>query len=183
MAISKIFRFGFELALASLCACAPGGDAPADDAGTFVAFAPDFANYTNWASFNLGDGGAGDDAGCVHVADVPRVAYLNATPAHGATEFPVGTILVKEIHAGAAKSDWQVLAMVKRGGGYNPASGCAGWEWFGLDVTGASPAIQWRGVQPPTSESYASCGACSSCHSAASFNDCVLAPELSLSQW
>ena len=163
-----------------LAGCAPVPSGDPDAGGEFVAFAPDFAGYASWTAFDLGDGSdAGSDASCVHVADVPRTAYLNEAPPHGSTEFPVGTIIVKEIHMTPST---QVLAMVKRGGGYDPGRGCVGWKWFGLD-TSATPQIQWRGVSPPASETYASCGACSSCHSAATTNDCVLAPQMSLSQW
>jgi hypothetical protein len=173
MAISRTLLLCFELACAS--------DTGTPDAGTFVAFAPDFAGYASWSSFDLGSGSdAGADAACVHVANVQRSAFLNKAPPHASSEFPVGTIVVKEIHAAPTT---QVLAMVKRGGGYDPGSGCAGWEWFGLDVTGPQPQIQWRGVAPPTGETYASCGPCTSCHAGATTNDCVLAPEMSLSQW
>lgn len=176
-------RWFFRAACAALLGCAPeGGDS--SDAGTFVAFPCDFASFASWTSFDLGDGadGGGDDAACVHTADVPRTAFLNQAPPHGSTEFPVGTIIVKDIHAPIP----QVLAMVKRGGGYGAGSGCTGWEWFGLGDGGTpmcSTSIEWRGESPPVGVSYASCGACSSCHSAASTNDCVLAPQMSLSQW
>ena len=176
MAISRTLLLCFEVA-----ACAPSNPAGSDASCDFVAFAPDFAGYTSWQSFDLGNGAdGGDDAACVHVANVPRQAYLNTPPSHGSTEFPCGTVIVKDIHTSPTP---QVLAMVKRGDGYDPGSGCVGWEWFGLDVSGSTPQIQWRGTTPPVSESYASCGACSSCHSAAANNDCVLAPQMQLSQW
>ena len=34
-------------------------------------------------------------AGSIHNAG-PRMAYMNKLPPHGSTEFPVGTIIVKE---------------------------------------------------------------------------------------
>ena len=175
----------------ALAACAPASD-PADDGGTdagvYLPIASDFECYGNWTSIELasGDGGgATDDAGCAHVANVPRVAYINQAPPHGATSFPVGTIIVKEIHTTDNPSDWPVFAMAKRGGGFGPGTGCEGWEWFGLSLTSSSceAHMQWSGLQPPSSEVYASCGACASCHSAAQDNDCVLAPEMSLSKW
>jgi len=175
-------------------ACASRDDGAADGGAPFIAFAPDFTGYESWESFDLGGGDAqashdarsdaGDDAGCapVHDPNAPRVAFLNERPAVGAAQFPVGTMLVKEIHRGSGPADWQTFAMVKRGGGFNPSGGCSGWEWFELGVTASPPTIIWRGAAPPAGEGYAACGVdCNGCHSAAQSNDCVLAPELALS--
>jgi hypothetical protein len=170
-------------------ACAPADvSTPDQEGGVFIPITSDFECYGNWTSITLAqgdDGGTSDDASCAHVADVPRVAYVNHTPPHGSTSFPVGTMIVKEIHTTATPSDWPIFAMVKRGGGFGPGTGCEGWEWFGLglDATSCSVHVQWSGLQPPSSEVYASCGQCASCHSAAKDNDCVLAPEMSLSSW
>src|SRR5262249_41245608 len=106
MTTSRPSRFISELALLALAGCAPADDVATDaggDAGVFVAVASDFKCYDSWQKFDLaaGDGGVADDAGCAHVADVPRVAYINKLPAHGSTSFPVGTIIVKEIHTTA----------------------------------------------------------------------------------
>jgi hypothetical protein len=184
MATSRTSRSIFELALAAVLGgqgCAQETDGT--DAGpTFVAFAPDFANYTAWESFDLGDGAdASAEASCVHVSNVPREAFLNHAPPHGSTEFPVGTIIVKEMQT----SPTQVFGMVKRGGGFGADAGfgCDGWEWFGLSSDTPSPSIEWRGIEGAMSTSYVTCGPCAGCHSAATTNDCVLAPQMSLSQW
>ena len=176
------------VAAAAPAACAARDDSTTDAGAQFVAFPSDFSAYESWESFDLGgalsdaqaDPDAGD-GGCVaHDPNAPRVAFLNERPAPGASQFPVGTMLVKEIHRGQTRADWQVFAMVKRGGGFNP-SACTGWEWFELDVT-ATPAIIWRGAAPPTGEGYAACGVdCNGCHAGGQANDCVLAPQLSLS--
>jgi len=169
------------------CAPSDGPADAADDAGVFIPITSDFECYDTWTRFDLaaGDAGIADDAGCAHVADVPRVAYLNHAPPHAATSFPVGTMIVKEIHTTDTPSDWPIFAMVKRGGGFGPGTGCEGWEWFGLNIdsTSCSAHVQWSGLAPPASEVYASCGACATCHSAAQNNDCVLAPEMSLGNW
>jgi len=186
--MSRTFRFSFEIALCALAACAPDNSTPDGDAGDdqFVAITQDFAGYESWQSYDLGgdDGGATDDAGCAHVANVPRVAFINEIPPHGSTSFPVGTIIVKEIHTGATPADWAVFGMVKRGGDYGAGSGCPGWEWYGLtDDDDGGTRIQWSGSQASGTDPYANCGPCAGCHSAAQTNDCVLAPEMSLSQW
>jgi hypothetical protein len=94
-------------------------------------------------------------------------------------------MIVKEIRTTASPPDWPVFAMVKRGGGFGPGTGCEGWEWYGLNLTATScdAHMQWSGLQAPSGELYASCGACASCHTAAANNDCVLANEMSLGQW
>ncbi len=184
MATSRASRFIFEIAVCALAsACAPDVH-QADDAGEFVAFPSDFASYESWTSYDLGggDGGMIGDA-CAHTANVPRVAFMNESPAHGSTAFPVGTMIVKQIRVTSDPSTWQVFAMAKRGGGFNAGSGCEGWEWYGLFAPDAGTGFEWSGTEPNAGSPYASCGACTSCHSSAQNNDCVFAPELSLSQW
>jgi hypothetical protein len=195
MATSKRSQSSFErvaIAFAALAivamgatACAP--DDPVEDAGTWAPVPSDCENYESWTSFDLGgdDAGAGGADACAHLLDVPRTAYINKTPPHGSTEFPVGTMIIKEIKTTPDPSTWQVFAMAKRGGGFDPGSGCVGWEWYGLDAPdgGGGCHFQWSGTQPTANEAYASCGPCASCHSSAQSNDCVIAPELSLSQW
>lgn len=187
MATSKTSRFIFSFALALattfVIACAPDVH-DTNDGGEFVAVPSDFADYPSWPSYDLGDGDAGTlgDA-CAHLANVPRVAFVNKTPPHGSTEFPVGTMIVKQIRTTSDPSTWAVFGMAKRGGEFNPGSGCDAWEWYGLYAPDSGTGFQWSGTQPGGGDPYASCGACSSCHSAAQTNDCVIAPELSLSQW
>ncbi|HEX4514554.1 MAG TPA: hypothetical protein VH054_13480 [Polyangiaceae bacterium] len=191
MTISKPSQFIFELALLAVTSCSPTDDTSTDagdEGDVFLAVASDFKCYDSWTKFDLGDGDGGvDDSGCAHVANVPRIAYMNQLPPHGSTSFPVGTIIVKEIHTTPNPPDWPVFGMVKRGGGFGSGDGygCEGWEWYGLNLTtdACDAHMQWSGLQPSPGEIYASCGACASCHSAAQSNDCVLAPQMSLGQW
>lgn len=170
-------------ALACVAACG-GAAAPADDTSTvgqFIAYSPDFADFRRWESFQLPDA---PELGVVHLAG-PKTDYLNKPPPAGSTEFPKGTIIVKEVDVGAI-ADRQVFALVKRGGTYNAAA-APGWEWFELtnDATGTMPSIHWRGFGPPLgSEVYGGDpNACSDCHSNAKSNDYVQSPPLQLSNF
>ena len=52
----------------------------------------------------------------------PRTAFLNAKAPPGSTHYPVGTIIVKQIETNGDPdmSKWDLFAMVKRGGDFNP---------------------------------------------------------------
>ena len=99
---------------------------------------------------------------------------MNARPAPGATSFPVGTMIVKEVR-NEQKKTHEIFAMVKRGAGYNQR-GAPGWEWFELtERRDESIAIAWRGINAPNGEDYAGdpLGGCNSCHELAAKNDYV----------
>jgi hypothetical protein len=142
-------------------------------APTFIAYAKDFQGFEKWPSETFDDPAPG---GATHVAGV-RTVYLNHAPDAGATEFPLGTIIVKRT------SDGKMFAQVKRGGGYNLA-GAKNWEWFeiGENATG-TVYIQWGATFPPPGEAYGGDpNGCNMCHTAgnAATNDYVIAPGLSL---
>jgi hypothetical protein len=166
-----------SLLLLAFAAC--GSEAASEPAGdTFVAFARDFQKYFTWQPFVINDAGP---QGATHLAG-SRVEYINAFPAAGATEFPIGTIVVKEMAAAVGSAERQIFAMVKRGGAFN-LQGPKGWEWFELqrapdDVV----SILWRGVGPPNGEKYGGdpTGGCNVCHGLGAANDFVLGPELKL---
>jgi hypothetical protein len=189
MATSKPSRLLFSassLLFIALAACAPDVNVGTDASGEFDPVPSDFMNYSSWTEYDLGGGDAGTTSdACAHLADVPRVAFINKAPPHGSTEFPVGTMIVKQIRVTQDPSTWQVFGMAKRDDGQygTPSNGCLGWEWYGLNAPGGSTAFQWSGLGPSGADPYASCGPCASCHTAAQANDCVNSPELSLSQW
>jgi hypothetical protein len=167
-------------ALAS--ACSPASSAPSDPANTsattpartpFIAFARDFQVFRAWERIDLP---SERHQGLTHVAGKRR-EYLSQRPPPGATQFPVGTILVKEL-VGAASSGHGLFAMVKRGGDYNRA-GARGWEWFELGEREGSVGIVWRGLNAPDGEGYGSgdpLGGCNGCHDVGAANDYVRGP-------
>ena len=163
------------------CPFWPDHDAPAPDGpGLFIAQNADFAALASWPS--LIEEGAVDGG---HVA-TPRTIRVSALPDADATEFAVGTIIVKE---GVVDGGDEIHAMVKRGGGFN-ARGARDWEFFELqrDAEG-TPLIAWRGEEPPAGQGYGcisgSCTdttttSCNACHASADDNDAILSPTLVL---
>jgi hypothetical protein len=169
----RLARRAAVLSLA-IAPAACGSPAPADDPNAYLAFASSFKGFHAWQSFALNSDPIPNSP---HTTGA-RTVYLNAPPPHGATEFPVGTMIVKQF-----ADPPTIFAMVKRGGGYN-ALGAAGWEWFELKAADDdSVAIVWRGVGPPLGEKYGGDpnGGCNGCHGAARGNDFVQARPLTLS--
>ena len=174
------------LLLVSVAACGDASSGAGDGTGngnspsSFVASATSFSGFHSWPSvMSVGPTGVSDGID----PSVMRTAYLNQRPAHGSTEFPTGTIIVKEFDTGST-TDRRVFAMVKRGDGYDSA-GANGWEWFELkNLDDTSVEIVWRGVAPPAGESYAPGSAtCNDCHGNAKGNDFVWDTALSLSSF
>jgi hypothetical protein len=163
------FRHALAFALA-VVGCS-GGSAP-PVTGDFVAQNADFKGYQSWTSFTIDDGLA---AGSTHVAG-KRTIYINQLPPADATEFPVGTIIVKETAV-----DGKIFARAKRGGDYN-ATGATGWEWFELATKMGVTGLAWRGKGPPSGEVYGGDpnAGCNPCHKIAVNNDAVLTPALML---
>jgi hypothetical protein len=170
------------LALALTAGCSGADDASddvtADGAGGFLAFASSFTGFRSWQSWKRPAFGDPSD---VH-AGLPYIEYLNHAPPHGSTSFPVGTIIVKEPDDDRPATAHVAFAMVKRGAGYN-AAGASGWEWFELqEAADGSIGIVWRGLGPPSGESYlGDPTACNDCHAAAKDNDSVLSGAIRLS--
>ncbi len=164
-----------------------GGDENADNE-CYLAFASDFQDYKSWQSYPLTapfdmtfpDGGPNN----VH-ASGPRTVYINKCPPPGATEFPVGTIIVKKINL-VSQAEPAVFAQVKHGCGYNKG-GAVGWEWFDLltEDNGGTPGqvtILWNGLTPPASQSYGGDPTeCNVCHAAlGADNDSIITSALNL---
>jgi len=171
----RVLRSALLLAV-SATGCGPASPTPDAGEAAFIALERDFTGYQSWQKFDLGD----QPADTVHLAGV-RTVYLNRAPPHGATAFPTGTLLVKELTPDVDGGTPQVFAMAKRGGDYN-AEGAVGWEWFELAPGVSPPVFLWRGVTPPAGMSYGSVpgGACNMCHTYASQNDWVLGQPLLL---
>ncbi len=148
-----------------------------DSTTTFVAFPATFQAFRTWTSFH--DNGPPDDGTLPAPVLGPRTQYINKLPPHGATQFPVGTVIVEARESGAMS----IFAAAKRGGGYN-TDGAANWEWFELteDPTTKAVTILWRGIAPPAG-AYGGMPntGCNDCHTTCGANnDYVCSPELQL---
>lgn len=166
-------RWHAILAAAALCACggAAGGDGAAPE--TFLAFTTTFADFRSWPAFH--SDGPADDGTLPPDVLGPRTQYLRQLPPHGASEFPVGTVIVEARESGAKK----IFAGVKRGGGFN-AGGAVDWEWF--ELSEGPVTIVWRGVGPPIGDTYGGDpdGGCNACHAKCAGNDHVCSARLAL---
>ncbi len=153
------------LAVLLLCGC--GGEMTSS--GSPIALASDFQGYETWESIVL----PAVDGGTAHSSDA-RTVFIKQRPPAGSTEFPVGTLIVKQM-------PFNTFAMSKRGGTYN-TNGAKGWEWFDLEHhSSGAVVIAWRGLGPPVGEEYGKSSAtCNDCHKAQTENDSVLTPELRL---
>ncbi len=162
-----------SLLVGVLCGCGGIEETPAPE--VFIALPRDFQHFQEWATYPLPPN---EVAGSPHIAG-ERTLFINRKPAHGSTQFPVGTIIVKRVNDGS-----QNFAMVKRGGDYN-VQGATNWEWFDLKpaTDGVTQIIAWRGITPPSGEMYhgVAGGECNTCHQSARNNDFVQSEPLLLS--
>jgi hypothetical protein len=161
------------------CGSPSAAEQGASHGGNFIAFAADFFDYHAWQSFDVTKDAA---PGTIH-PDAKLIEYLNKPPPGQSSEFPVGTIIVKEGTDGDPLAR-QFFAMAKRGPNWN-VGGATGWEWFELRNTAAGGVmIVWRGVGPPAGEVYggdANAG-CNTCHVQCG-NDAVCAKAVQLAQF
>jgi hypothetical protein len=170
----------YAILVLAVAAVSCGDDAASSSADTGacdVVFANAFANYRSWTVFHDMDT---DDLDGVHPAG-GREEYINHPPPHGSTEFPVGTIIVKEPTDDPTGA--QIFAMVKRGCNYN-ATGATNWEWFEITppASDGTVDITWRGAGPPNGTTYGGDpnGGCNTCHSTGRADDFVLSSAFSL---
>jgi len=171
-------RAAFLAAVALLLAACNKAKSDGSSASrSFIALERDFQEFRTWTPIDLPERAP---QGITHVAGKRR-EYISQRPPKGATSFPVGTIVVKELLTEAPEGH-QIFAMVKRGGGYN-ARGAPGWEWFELrERLDRSVGIVWRGLSAPVGESYGGdpLGTCSNCHQLSVKNDYIRAGALAL---
>jgi len=177
-------RFVLLAIVGTVVACGGGGsgddgiDAGDDEPTSFLAFANTFAPFRTWTSFHS-DGPANDGTFSPDVLG-PRTQYINKLPPAGATEFPVGTVIVEA----RENMGMKIFAGVKRGLNFN-TKGTKNWEWFELteDLSAATVVdIQWRGVGPPLGDTYGGDpnGTCNTCHRACAGNDYICSSKLQL---
>jgi hypothetical protein len=173
-----MLRVAASLLVVGACGRDTASPPPASDSGaTFVAFPATFQPFRTWTSFH--SDGPPDDGTFPPPVLGPRTQYINQLPPHGATGFPVGTVIVEARESGQKL----ILAGVKRGGGYN-RGGALDWEWFGLaeDPASGAVSISWRGTFPPAG-GYGGIptAGCNECHMACGANnDYVCSPKLQL---
>lgn len=152
---------------------------PAPGAGVFIAMDRDFADFLRWRRVELG---------AISLAGHPpgtRVAFVNSALAATDSRYPTGSIIVKAITNNSEDTDrWAVIAMVKRGGGFN-REGALDWEFFTLRVQGGVVSIANRGIAPRSDGDGDPYGAtddigCNACHGTADARavDSVLTPAL-----
>lgn len=168
-------------ALLVSCASPAPGKAPtrAPVPEVFIAMLDDLIVYEKWERFDRGL----DRVPPTH--DGQTRIYVDRLPAPGASEFEVGTRIVRV----EERSDgpWEIHAMVKRGGGFN-AEGARGWEFFELTLDeGGGANMVWRGLGPPSGDGYVAPEGghlldCNHCHAAAEWNDSVLSDPLQLAE-
>jgi hypothetical protein len=160
--------------------CSEGGAGGGGD--TYVPLPGDFIPFRGWTRIFLGDGPLeGHPAG-------PRYGYVKTKP--GATEYPIGAIIVKTVENGEPQQ-WDVFAMAKRGGNYNPG-GATNWEFFTLLMNGDNvPIVVNAGTNPSDPDRDAGIGhgysdpsgsgvTCNRCHGVAGTerSDHILSPLL-----
>lgn len=144
--------------------------------GEFEAVINDFVDYQNWTLADYVIGATNPNIGGAHGAGVDtltRKTFMNATAATSIGGFAPGAIIIKEVFSytttenGLEKTllpSGGLVAMVKRGGNFNPDHN--GWEWFMLERDLSSVVAQGADLGN---------GACSSCHGKASGQDYVFA--------
>ena len=153
--------------------------------GTFIALDSDFATFLSWERISVGDAPlAGHPPG-------PRYVYLSKRAPKGASEYPIGTLVVKSVENDPDPSRWEVFAMTKRGGDFN-ARGAKNWEFFRLRIVDGTPLILTRGlfaydpdvdggISPyPGAPTAALADLCNGCHgtAASAATDHLLSPGL-----
>jgi hypothetical protein len=173
----------FALVVMVAAACGGGGEEPPGDGQTsFIAVASTFAPFRDWPSFHS-DGPVDDGTFSPDVLG-PRTQYINKLPPTGATEFPVGTVIVEARENAGMK----IFAGVKRGLNFN-TEGARNWEWFELvedQATATKVQIFWRGVGPPLGDTYGGDpnGTCNTCHvKCGSTNDYICSSKLRLASF
>lgn len=135
----------------------------------FVAQDKDFANYRTWFQPKGAPLRGADPSGFLNGAHeenndkITRRIFINsATATLSNGQYPKGTILVKEMkHDDTGVVG--VMAMVKRGAGFNSANN--GWDWY---ILGNDGKIQ---TDASTHGANLMNGMCNGCHAGAKAND------------
>jgi hypothetical protein len=181
MTVARVLRSlaMFALLSAPACGSTSSGD-EGDKPATFLPFEDAFQGYHDWKSMPATAKDGPPDP--LHMG--PLTVYINKVPPANSSEFPPGTIIVKETNE-ADVTKRKVFAMAKRGGDFNK-TGAVGWEWFELENKANGYVTEkWRGLGPPKGESYGGDknGGCNGCHKKAESNDFIWSDGLQLSSF
>lgn len=147
----------------------------------FVARNSDFEGWRNWAIVKkTTDTLLLTNSGGAHLSRVPnsqRWIYIKDNVSRAASsEFPVGTIIVKEYRkiSGDTINTFYV-AMAKRGKNFNPEFG--NWEWFQLDPGTLKIRLAGGGVNAEYRGATLFTNTCNNCHVAAKSKDFVFSRD------
>lgn len=129
----------------------------------FVASLNDFQGYTSWTKVSTSTG-PDPLLQAAHGATDPltRNVFIKDDAKPKNDQYPVGTIIVKELRSEMGSLEGGLTMMVKRGADFNPDGD--GWEWFmtSTDLT----TVMTRGDNATAMD-----GMCASCHAGANVNN------------
>jgi hypothetical protein len=171
-----------------LASCEPS------EPGVFIALQRDFAPFREWTRFYFGEGAVlGHPVG-------KRYGFVKRALQPGESAYAVGDMIVKTVEVVPSPSptpfpevipeqEWDLFAMVKRGGNFN-AAGAKNWEYFTLRINpDGVPVIVSRGTDAsddPNASGHGYTGAtgniirCNGCHGdpAIARFDYIIDPQL-----
>ncbi|APF20842.1 cytochrome P460 family protein [Caldithrix abyssi] len=134
-----------------------------DEEQEFVATTQDFKDYKNW-TLKATETGPDPFLKTAHGVNdnFTRKIFFNATAKASNGEYPVGSMILKELTDDQGNVQGAFTVMVKRGGNFNPDGN--GWEWFMVSTDFSTVITQGDNAT-------AGDGNCASCHSAANVNN------------
>ncbi len=153
----------FALIFSTQTACDKNSTDSDDGNQEFIATTNDFKNYSSW-TLKATETGPDPFLKTAHgVTDgFTRKIYFNKTAKVSNGEYPVGSIILKELTDDQGNLQGAFTVMVKRGGKFNPEGN--GWEWFMVSTDFSTVLTQGDNAT-------AGDGMCAGCHAAANQNN------------
>ncbi len=155
--------FALALILSTNLACDKKSTDSNDKEQEFVATTDDFKDYKSW-TLKATKNGPDPFLKTAHGVEdsLTRKIYFNSAAKAKSGNYPVGSIILKELTDANGNLQGAFTVMVKRGGGFNPDGN--GWEWFMVST-------DFKTVMTQGDNATAGGGLCASCHSAANQNN------------